>query len=53
MLRFRLIAIEFINGIPGGHNSNTHWKDLIDPSVIEVPASNIIVLSRPPIFGIA
>jgi hypothetical protein len=48
-----LIAEAFIRGIPEGHNSKIHLEDLTEPSVIESPAWNIRVRSRPPILGIA
>jgi hypothetical protein len=48
-----LIADAFINGMPGGHNSKIDLEDLIEPSVIEKPAWNIRVLSKPPILKIA
>jgi hypothetical protein len=48
-----LIADAFIKGMPGGHNSKSHLKFLTVPSVIDNPAWNIRVLSRPPILGIA
>jgi hypothetical protein len=47
------MANAFINGMPGGHNSKIDLEDLTEPSVIDNPAWNIRVLSRPPILKIA